>query len=321
MSLIPENQIKLAVDEGNISTKKPLIIFADDEEHNCDILQMIFEKSGFDTKGFMTGDSLYEYLVGPAASKPDVIVLDIMMPGTDGIGILKKIKSHATFKHIPVVLQTSDTNESRLIQGIEAGAYYYVTKPFSHAVIKSVVSSAIQEKKQSDELKVDLVNLNNVIDNIISTKFELRNFVEVRKLANYIARFTDEPSKYVVSLTALMINAIEHGNLGLGFDEKSQLISQNKYEEEIQRRLSLPENAAKKVEVELVKNHGEDSYSVTIKDQGLGFDWAEYVDFDPNRMTDPNGRGIAMAFIMNPEGIEYVGSGNKVVYQIKKAQI
>lgn len=319
MSSLQENQIKMAVDEGNLSTKVPYIMCVDDEPDNLDILEIHLKKAGCECCSFLSGDLALEYINNKNNKRPDVILLDIMMPGTDGIAVLKELKKNPETAHIPVILQTSMKGEEKTVEGIEAGAYYYITKPYPHSVITSIVKSAVHEKRESEELKGELVNLNSIIKNIKNSEFEIQTFNEARRLANYLARFTAEPSKYVVSLTALMINAIEHGNLGLGFEEKNRLITEREYDQEIEKRLNDPENMKKKVRVEL-RREPDDSFSVTIEDEGQGFDWSEYVDFDPTRVTDPNGRGIAMAFIMNPEGIKYFGKGNKVLYKIPNVE-
>lgn len=317
MNSLSENQIKLAVDEGNLSVKIPYIMCVDDQPDNLDILEIHLKKSGCKCITFLSGDLALEHINDASNTLPDVILLDIMMPGTDGIEVLKILKADARTAHIPVILQTSMKGEEKTVEGIEAGAYYYLNKPYQHAVIKSVVKSAIQQSKKSEEIRDELFNINSIIKNIRSSSFEIQNFSEARSLANYLARFTDEPSKYVVSLTALMINAIEHGNLAIGFEEKNRLISEQRYDEEIEARLNTDQNKNKVVRVDLRREH-DDSFSITIEDEGIGFDWIEYIDFDPTRVTDPNGRGIAMAFIMNPGNIQYYGNGNKVVYKISK---
>ncbi len=319
MSTLQENQIKIAVAEGNLMEKTPYVMCVDDEPDNLDILEIHLKKAGYECKLFESGDLALDHIADDSNKKPDVILLDIMMPGKDGIQVLKILKANDKTSHIPVILQTSMKGEEKTVEGIEAGAFYYITKPYPHSVVTSIVKSAIQGKKDTDGLVGELGNLNSIIHNIKSSSFEIKDFSEARKLANYLARFTEEPSKYVVSLTALIINAIEHGNLNIGFDEKNRLITEKLYDQEIERRLESNDHKHKRVKVDLRKDL-DGTFSVLIEDEGRGFDWSEYINFDPTRVTDPNGRGIAMAFIMNPDGIRYYGSGNKVVYKIKKPE-
>jgi hypothetical protein len=144
--------------------------------------------------------------------------------------------------------------------------------------------------------------------------FELQTIEEARALSAFISNFYREPARIIVGLAALLINAVEHGNLGIGYDEKSRLVSEGTLDDEIAHRLASKENANKKVRVNLVRD--PDKIVVYIRDEGQGFDWKAYMDFDPSRVTDPNGRGIAMANIMVPGAIEYLGKGNEVRYII-----
>ncbi|MDX1949442.1 MAG: response regulator [Rickettsiales bacterium] len=315
MSKLMENQVKLAAEEGNISSKIPVAVCVDDEEFNLEILEKHLKMGGFECHTFTNGNDALDF-INQNSKKIDVVLLDIMMPGIDGIEVLKRLKSNNETKNIPVIMQTAMTQEKKNVEGIESGAYYYITKPYAHAVLVSIVKSAIREKLNSENLKSEVGNAYTIIDSIKSANFEIKTFEEARKLANYLARFSADPSKFVIGLTALLINAIEHGNFEIGFEEKAKLLLENRYDEEIENRAKNPVNIDKKVIIELFKKEKEGIYSVVIKDEGKGFNWEEYLDFEPSRMTDPNGRGIAMAHIMNPNSIEYWGRGNVVVFKM-----
>ena len=310
-----DNQIKLAVDEGNVSSRTPFVVCIDDEETNLEILEMHLKKAGLDCKTISYSEIGLDFIKANA-EKIDVVILDIMMPGLDGITLLKELKIDPKTARIPVIMQTAMTGEQKTVEGIEAGAYYYVTKPYSHSVLISIVKSALKEKRETDGLKTEVISLHNVVDNLRSCNFELKDFSEARRIANYLARFSNDPNKYIVGLTALLVNAVEHGNLELGFEAKHKLLIENKYEEEIEKRLKSPQYADKRVTIELHRKEQEGIFSVIIKDEGKGFNWQDYMDFDPTRMADPNGRGIAMANIMIPGAVEYWGKGNMVIYKM-----
>ncbi len=311
----PDNQIKLAVDESNVSTRVPFIVCVDDEETNLEILEMHLSKEGYECKTIAYSEIGLEFIRSNYA-RIDTVILDIMMPGLDGIQLLKELKSDPRTARIPVIMQTAMTSEQKTVEGIEAGAYYYITKPYSHSVLLSIVKSALKEKREADVLKTEVFSFHNIIENVRNCTFEIKTFSEARKLANFLARFSADPNKYVVGMTALLINAIEHGNLELGFELKHRLLLENKYESEIESRTNNPHYGSRKVHIELHHKNGENIYRVMIKDEGKGFNWQDYMDFDPTRMADPNGRGIAMANIMSPGAVEYWGKGNMVVYKM-----
>jgi hypothetical protein len=111
-------------------------------------------------------------------------------------------------------------------------------------------------------------------------------------------------------LKELLLNAIEHGNLGITYSEKDGLDMED-LEVEVSRRLTLPEYREKRATI----NYSSDAEKVSflIKDQGNGFDWQPYMQFDPERVFDTHGRGIAMANTSYFDKVEYHGNGNEVM--------
>lgn len=114
-----------------------------------------------------------------------------------------------------------------------------------------------------------------------------------------------------------MVNAIEHGNLHIGYDEKSELRKQDRWESEIARRLELPENKGKYAFIDVINEDEVVTYTVT--DQGEGFDWDEFMEFDTTRVMDNHGRGIAMANQLYFSKLKYSGNGNKVSVVVEKS--
>ena len=82
-----------------------------------------------------------------------------------------------------------------------------------------------------------------------------------------------------------MRNAVEHGNLGIGYDEKASLLRSGSWREEVERRLNLSENHGKFAS--LTFETTEEAVVIRIKDEGEGFDWQRYLDFSPERAAAP----------------------------------
>jgi hypothetical protein len=114
----------------------------------------------------------------------------------------------------------------------------------------------------------------------------------------------------------LLFNAVEHGNLGLSYEEKTRLKWEDGWEQEVERRLALPENASKFASIRL--DVGASEVVFTVQDTGAGFDWNAYLEFSPDRAFDPNGRGIAMARSLSFSNLEYQGNGNTVVARVAR---
>ena len=112
-----------------------------------------------------------------------------------------------------------------------------------------------------------------------------------------------------------MHNAVEHGNLQISYDEKTELQETEEWETEITRRLSLPDFAHKQATIRL--HRSAEAIEFIITDQGLGFDWKRYLDMSPDLAFASHGRGIALARALSFDTLEYRGVGNEVVCTVK----
>ena len=120
-----------------------------------------------------------------------------------------------------------------------------------------------------------------------------------------------------MGLAELLVNAVEHGSLGILFEEKAQLLAAGAWDREVERRLGLAEHADKRVEVAL-RRDGDDLV-VRVRDQGPGFDPQRFLTLDESRAFYPNGRGIALAREVAVARIEYLGCGNEVEVRMPAA--
>ena len=127
------------------------ILIVDDHEDNLELLGMGLEARGFRVEKASSGQ---EALDRVAENPPDLILLDIMMPGLDGIQVARQIKADDRLPFIPIIMQTAlDTPDDR-IEGFDAGADEYVTKPVNLAVLAARVRSLLRLKSSQDELKL-----------------------------------------------------------------------------------------------------------------------------------------------------------------------
>lgn len=111
---------------------KENILIVDDEEDVLELVQFNLEKEGFKTETASSGE---EALHKVRARQPDLIVLDLMLPGLDGLDVCKKLKNDTKTQHIPVIMLTAKGEEVDIVTGLELGADDYVTKPFSPKVL------------------------------------------------------------------------------------------------------------------------------------------------------------------------------------------
>ncbi|TAE34154.1 MAG: ATP-binding protein [Alphaproteobacteria bacterium] len=140
--------------------------------------------------------------------------------------------------------------------------------------------------------------------------FRFRTLEESKSLAFWLAHSYPDPERATYGLHELFTNAIEHGNLDIGYQLKSTLVEEHRWDKEIARRLNDARYAHRYVEVIFV--HDDEGVHVSIIDQGKGFAWDSYLTIDPMRMADLHGRGIAVAALMSFDRITYHGLGNHV---------
>jgi len=104
------------------------VLLADDDKNTLSFLKYILEKDGHDVTGVENGKIAIEKAL---QLKPDIILLDVMMPIMDGFQALKILKSQSETKNIPVIVLTSKNREIDVLQGLKYGALDYMLKPFS----------------------------------------------------------------------------------------------------------------------------------------------------------------------------------------------
>ncbi|MCX6144299.1 MAG: ATP-binding protein, partial [Ignavibacteriales bacterium] len=141
--------------------------------------------------------------------------------------------------------------------------------------------------------------------------FRFRTLAEADQLAVMIASATPEPEHAMV-IAELLLNAVEHGNLGITYEDKGRLVADNTWNEEIDRRLALPENEKKYAMVRMRKEGT--NLRVEIEDEGPGFDFERFMHIDEARLFDNHGRGIAVA--RSTLDVEFIQPGNKVIVTI-----
>lgn len=127
-----------------------MIWCVEDDASIRDIEVYALNSAGFEARGFEDGSSFYAAITGEK-EKPQLIVLDVMLPGIDGIELLRRIRANAALKQIPIVMATAKGSEYDKIQGLDLGADYYLTKPFGVMELISCVKAVLRRCGAEDE--------------------------------------------------------------------------------------------------------------------------------------------------------------------------
>jgi DNA-binding response OmpR family regulator len=282
-------------------------LVVDDERSNLNILIELFQ----DTHTVLVAKDGHQALKRAFANEPpDVILLDIMMPGMDGFEVCRQLKADPRTSSIPIIFITARTEGKDIVHGLELGAYYYLTKPADPRTVTAVVSAALEEYRVRRDLMTELKGATNALGVLKTGIFQFRSLKQATNVSLLIAKACPDPESRVLGLTELMINAVEHGNLGISYAEKTHLVNEGTLSDEVAHRLNIPEYSNKLVNVTFERSR--QAIQIHILDEGEGFEWDKYMTFDPERIFDPHGRGIAIANQMSFDLLQYQGRGNEV---------
>lgn len=125
------------------------IFIAEDDDNIRDMLLYALKSANFEAEGFADGEALLDAI---SKSIPSLLLLDIMLPGEDGITILNKLKTSATLKHVPIIMLTAKSAEYDRIKGLDLGADDYITKPFSVLEVISRVKAVLRRYQNTENL-------------------------------------------------------------------------------------------------------------------------------------------------------------------------
>jgi CheY-like chemotaxis protein len=263
------------------------ILLVDDETVNLNLLKEMLANQEYTFSFAKNGKKALEVV---SAARPDLILLDIMMPQMDGWEVLKKLKKDELYRDIPVIVQTALESPEDFERGLSLGAYYYIIKPIDRSILLPLVKSALEEYRNIRFLKEELEKADEVLALTVEWKLRFRTVQQATSLSKLASKVCPDPAKALVGIMELLINAVEHGIAKIDYDEKSELNLKGCWEDEVLKRLDLPENR--------------------------GFEWKNYLDFSIERATDSHGRGIAMANTLSFDSMEYSEQGNVVTVTI-----
>lgn len=245
----------------------------------------------------------------------DAVVTDRIMPKMDGMELLRTIKQARELALLPVIILTVAAERHQMVEGIDAGAYAYLPKPVDSDVLVSMIRSAAADWRHVQELNRHIRSDAETLTLARHARFEYRSPDQAMGLGALLAKTCPDPDRVVMGLSELLVNAIEHGNLEIGYDEKSRLLRSQCWHNEIERRLAMPEFSTRVASVEFERTPG--GLKFTIRDQGTGFEPDPYLEIDPSRVFDAHGRGIAMARLLSFDDLRYEESGCCAIATVK----
>lgn len=125
---------------------KAHVLVVDDEEDILELVQYHLQKEGYQVTCVTSGE---EGLEAVRSTPPDLVILDLMLPGIDGLEICKILKDDPKTRHVPILMLTARGEEADIVTGLELGADDYITKPFSHQVLIARIRTIFRRKTKA----------------------------------------------------------------------------------------------------------------------------------------------------------------------------
>lgn len=139
---------------------KERILVVEDEEDILELVRFNLSREGYSVTGAATGEEAWKL----ASSRvPDLIVLDLMLPGIDGLEVTKMIKNDSRTRDIPIVMLTAKGEESDIVTGLELGADDYITKPFSPRVLVARVKAVLRRKVKAPTEESSVLKIHDLV--------------------------------------------------------------------------------------------------------------------------------------------------------------
>jgi CheY-like chemotaxis protein/anti-sigma regulatory factor (Ser/Thr protein kinase) len=249
---------------------------------------------------------------------PSLVITDVRMPNMDGLSLTHQIKTRRP--DCPVIMVTGYGDESTAVAALKAGACDYLHKPFQISELKNTLQRSLSLIRAKSTETQALQSLRK-----LTWSFELENNLEclsgiLTVMLRPVEVWLSEADQLHVrmGLQELLINAVEHGNLGISAEEKREALMEDTYDALFETRRQLPLYANRRVKVWMENDPIKHMFNCRIQDEGEGFDWEPLLhsQVDSIPAFAGSGRGIFLVKTLIPQ-IQYFGCGNEVMLTVQ----
>lgn len=248
------------------------------------------------------------------SAAPDIVITDLFLPEAAGLTLLKALK--ARHELCPVIVMAKDAPEPMIVEALRVGAADYLHKP----VTEEELAHALQRAR--DLLPGDLADL----PGLCRSDYRLTVDSDPTHVPGIISRLVKTTASTLPpirrlhmrgALQELLFNAIEHGNLEIGYREKQDALAEGRYEQLLARRLAQARLRDRRVIIQVLHDKRASSLEYRIADEGKGFKWRSLLTPSQEvcESEDANGRGIFLARSFFPS-LAYNERGNEVTITV-----
>lgn len=289
---------------------KAKILLVDDEALVRDELGGLLEDEGYEVVRGSDGQQGLELF---QQENPDMVITDVRMPRSDGLSLATAIRQVSPVT--PVTVITGHGNESMAIQAIRAGVTDFLKKPVRLedlcAALDRMQTARALGRRQPTGLPPTVRLLEHswtyTLDNELAA---VPAFVDATLSTCAIGLEPASLMELSLALRELVLNAIEHGNLGISYDQKTRALETSTLDQVLAQRRAQPPYAGRRTRVSATVK--SDEIVVQVTDEGDGFDWRSLPDpTDWEHLLDIHGRGVLLARL-SVDRLVYNQKGNQV---------
>lgn len=136
------------------------ILVVEDEEDILELIRYNLRKAGYSVSTAMTGEDALNLAF---SETPDLILLDLMLPGVDGLEVCRRVRQDPRTHGLPIIMVTAKGEESDIVAGLELGADDYITKPFSPKVLSARVQSVLRRRGKTEPADTDVLRIHDLV--------------------------------------------------------------------------------------------------------------------------------------------------------------
>jgi CheY-like chemotaxis protein/anti-sigma regulatory factor (Ser/Thr protein kinase) len=288
------------------------VLVVDDQEALRSLLARLLEREGFDPIQAEDGAQAVEKYKTEA---PLVVVSDIMMPKMDGLMLLNEIRR--IDRNATVILMTGQGNEDVLLKALRGGATNFFKKPFNVRELIDEIRKVVEFRLEAARSSLFSPLLVEETKHFVMPRADSPFFPIINQITLQLPCLLPQEDilNLKIGIEEIITNAIEHGNLGISFEEKSKAIQEGRLAELIADKGRQSDDARRAVRI--TSRLGPDLFEITVRDDGDGFDWRTLPAVAPENLLAFNGRGVFLTKIYFDE-VVYNDAGNEVTLRKHK---
>ena len=285
---------------------KPRVLVVDDQQALRTLLSRLLDREGFDPVQAEDGEQAIELF---KTQSPLLVVSDIMMPKMDGLRLLTEIKR--IDRNATVILMTGQGNEDVLLKALRGGATNFFKKPFNVRELIEEIRKVVEFRLEAARSSLFSPHLVEESKTFVLPHADSPYFPVINQITLQLPCIMPEAEilNLKIGIEEMITNAIEHGNLGISFEEKNKAIQEGRLAELIAERARMSDSVNRTIRI--TSRLAPTFFEISIRDDGKGFDWRSLPAVEPENLLAFNGRGIFLTKIYFDE-VSYNDDGTEV---------